>query len=137
MIPIKTERDEVIAIIEKIALIPNIFGIVLLLIIKKGEISNIVIAKSFVSQWKPVGGGLWKNKDDALYSKLSWETLEKIDAHFEYLDIGIWKAVKDSNKAIIISIVNITVSTLNKVSSLFIVLVKKIIDNDNKEPQAI
>ena len=130
----KTDRDEAIAIIVIIEVIPIIFVEILLLTIKKGKISNIANARSLVSQWNPVGGEVLKNKEDALYSKFSCGVFPKIDAHFEYLEIGIWKDVNDSNKPIIISIIKTTVSTLNKVSSLWIVLTKNIIDSDKIEP---
>ena len=115
-------------------MIPIIFDEVLLLTIKKGKISSIANAKSLVSQWNPVGGKFWNNKDDTAYSKFCCGTLAKIDAHFEYLDIGIWKEVNDSNKAIISSIMNINVSALNKIFNFCIELTKYIIDNDKIEP---
>ena len=132
--PIKTDRDEAIAITVIIEVIPTIFVEVLLLTIKKGKISNIANAKSLVSQWNPVGGEVIKNKEDALYSKFSCGVFPKIDANSEYLEIGIWKGVNDSNKAIINSIMNITVSAENKVSNLSFELIKYIIDNDKTEP---
>ena len=70
--------------------------------------SNIANAKSLVSQWNPVGGEGWSNRFTGPNSKLSCGTLPKIDAHFEYREIGIRKALNDSNKAINSSIINIT-----------------------------
>ena len=116
-------------------MIPIIFIEFLSLIIKKGKISNIDNAKSLVSQWNPVGGLELKNKEDTLYSWLACGVFPKIDANSEYLEIGIWKDVNDSNKAIINSIMNMNVSALNKVSNFCIELRKYIIDSDKIEPQ--
>ena len=106
-----------------------------LLTIKKGKMSNIANAKSLVSQWNPVGGEVWNNRFTGPNSKLSCGTLPKIDAHFEYREIGIRKALNDSNKAINSSIINITERALNKVSNRSIEVTKNIIDNDNADPQ--
>ena len=130
----KTDRDEAIAIIVIIDEIPIIFVEILLLTIKKGKISNIAIAKSLVSQWNPVGGDISKNKEDAWFAKFFWEVFPNIDAHSEYLEIGIWKGVNDSNNAIISSIMNMIVRTLNNISNFWIELTKNIIDNDKTEP---
>ena len=104
--PKKTAREADIIITDIIEIIPRDFEKILSKHKKKGKIRTIDKESSFVSQWNPVGGDEFTKKNKLSFPLIGWWVFPNIVEISEYLDIGIWKDVKDSIKAMAIWAIN-------------------------------